>query len=119
MRRAFAILSLILAAAAPADPVPVDMQQKIIAHFSPAMVLPQTTIWHFDRMAPFVLGGVTVCGRVNYQNSTKKYLGLEPFYAVVQDGAVNDGGISSNDKLLDPEGSVAFSYKQHCGDGGR
>lgn len=110
---------LLVLAAAPAAsgwaaPVPKALQQPVIDHFRGVFVLPDLVIWQFDQAKPYPLGGMTVCGHVNILNSTRRYMGLQPFYAVVRDGAWVEGDIVGN-KVQDPTGAVAASYKTLCG----
>lgn len=119
MRLALSAVALLLVAAAPppSDPVPPALQDVIIAKISTTLVLPASAIWQFDRSQPYALGGTLVCGRVNYQISTRRYVGMSPFYAVVNDGKVSEWALVSTEYKLDPTGATTLAYKQHCDSG--
>jgi hypothetical protein len=92
------------------------LQEAVIDHFSPELVLPRTAIWHFSSATPYLLGGTLVCGNVNYQNSVKKYVGRLPFYLVVlKNGTTGDGGLLPEDPLLDPTDTARSTYVRLCG----
>jgi len=94
-------------------PVPDDLKQPTMLYFRKLFVLPDTTIWHFDYAKPYPLGGITVCGRVNFQNSDRVYSGDKLFYTVFQDGKVIDGGVLGN-VVDDPVGTTAASRHSFC-----
>jgi hypothetical protein len=76
-------------------------------------VLPDFTKWRWDNAKPYPLGGRLICGHVNFQNSNRRYMGEEAFYAVVRDGKYREGGVVGN-MIQDPAGTVRFAYKTLC-----
>jgi len=98
-----------------AAPVTLADQQVVIEHFRSTFVLPQFTQWRFDKAGPYRLGGTLICGGVNFQNSVRRYVGEQPFYAVVRDGKFTEGGIVGN-AVQDPAGTVQFAYNILCQD---
>jgi hypothetical protein len=98
---------------APGDEVALADQQVITEHFRPIFVYPQFTRWRFETAAPYRLGGMLICGHVNFQNSNRVFVGEKPFYTVVRNGRYLEGGIVGN-KVEDPAGSVAFAYSLLC-----
>ncbi len=111
----FAVLMAALAAPqAFANPVPVPTQRLVQAHFAPILVLPATAIWRFEVLKPYAGGGDLVCGHVNFQVSTRRYLGFLGFYAVVQNGKVANGGIEADSEIQDPTGAFKFAYQTLC-----
>ncbi|HTZ69234.1 MAG TPA: hypothetical protein VMB71_01150 [Acetobacteraceae bacterium] len=109
------LVSLLLAAAAEPGSVSTNLQQSIVASLGRMMVLPQTTVWQFDWSKPGPAGGTLVCGHVNYQDSTRHYLGLQPFFAIVRNGKVAESGIQTKSGAVDPTGAISYSYDQYCG----
>jgi hypothetical protein len=103
-----------LGAASPPPPVPADIQQRVIAHFSDAFVLPDTAIWKFDGYPPFPEGGNVACGRVNYQDSTKAYIGYRGFFAVIRGPNIDAANILPRFSRQDPTGAATATYHQLC-----
>jgi len=109
-------LAILLAAAAQAaNRVPAAVQQVVMAYLEPSLVLPATALWTFDSAAPFPLGGTLVCGHVNYQISTRRYVGPSPFYAIVSDDHVREWGLVTPSTSSDPTGAIRLNYQEHCG----
>jgi len=109
------LVCLVFAAAALAADVPVDTKRLIQSHFAPTLVLPATAIWRFDGMKPYGGGGDMVCGKVNFQNSTRRYIGFLGFYAVIRNGKVGISGIEAENVMQDPTGAFKFAYHNFCG----
>jgi hypothetical protein len=107
-------MALWAAPQASAGIVPVPTQRLIEAHFAPRLVLPALAIWRFEVMKPYPGGGELVCGHVNFQNSTRQYLGFLGFYAVVDSDRVTIGGIEADSEIQDPTGAFKFAYQTLC-----
>jgi hypothetical protein len=105
---------LILSGAALADTVPPDLQRITMEHFLPSFVYPDLVQWEWDSAKPYPLGGTAVCGKVNFPNSNRRYLGYKEFYALVVDGKYQEGGIVGNN-VQDPAGAIGFAYRTVCG----
>ncbi len=97
------------------DDVPQAFRQAVIDKFARGFMLPQTVLWKFDYVQPYPIGGFAVCGRVNYQNSTRKYVGEQRFFARLQDGRVTQSGIVARNKMEDPAHANADAYAIACG----
>jgi len=93
--------------------VPMEVQDLVEAALSPHLVLPQTARWDFTFMAPYISGGNVVCGRVNYQSAMRKYVGAEPFYAIVKRGAVVVA-LLQDPPWVDTTGAEAERFKALC-----
>lgn len=94
-------------------PVPPAIRRQVMAFFAPSWVLPDTVMYRWDALRPTFGGDQVVCGWVNYQNSTRVYVGWRAFYAIVhgaeiptsaiQPGNLTDGissAITKNFNLL-------------------
>jgi hypothetical protein len=88
---AFWLASLPAFAATSPNPVPLDIRDKVEAYFQAAFVLPQTNIWHFDSIKPYIEGDQVVCGWVNFQSAAQAYVGFHQFYAIVHQGEIGLG----------------------------
>jgi hypothetical protein len=111
------IVSLALAplsGTAQATPVPPDVQQRVITIFSDSLVLPDTAEWRFESFEPFPGGGNVACGVVNYQDSTKVYIGWRGFYAVVRGPNITTRAILPRYKRQDPTGGALYDYTLLC-----
>jgi hypothetical protein len=97
------------------NPVPDSLKQPTMLYFRKLFVLPDTVLWHFDFSKPYPLGGTTLCGRVNFQNSMRVYGGDKLFYTIFQDGKLVDGGVVGN-VVDDPVGTTAASRRRFCED---
>jgi hypothetical protein len=95
------------------NPVPDNMKQMSMLYFRKLFVLPDTVLWDFDFTKPYPLGGITVCGRVNFQNSDRVYGGKKLFYTIVQEGKIIDGGVVG-DVVDDPVGTTRDTRHKFC-----
>jgi hypothetical protein len=87
----------------------------VIDHFSPMFVVPQTAIWEFDSISHYLLGGTLICGKVNYQDSLHRYVGLQPFYLVVRSNhSIGDGDLLPLYVIRDPTGTKRSTYTKVC-----
>ncbi len=114
VRRAW--LGLVMCAcagAARADDVPVALQDTVEAAMALNFIRPQTTVWRFDGVKPYVLGDRVVCGYVNFQTASAHYLGYHQFYAVIHEGTVALAQI--DDPANDSSGQLAAKLRQLCG----
>ena len=68
--------------------VPANVRDQVEAALAPNLVIPETAIWSFAFMAPYVNGGNVVCGAVDYQSAMRVYVGPKRFYAFVKRGVV-------------------------------
>ena len=93
--------------------VPPDTQFLVESAFAPQLVLPATAMWRFEYMKPYGSGQI-VCGHVNFQRSTRQYIGFLGFYAVVRHGRVGISGIEAENAMQDPTGSIKFAYDSMC-----
>lgn len=98
------------------DDVPPEVRQAVTDRFARGFLLPNTVMWKFDYTQPYPTGGLAVCGRVNYQNSTRRYVGEQPFFARLQDGRVIQSGIVARSKIEDPVHANANAFAIACGD---
>jgi hypothetical protein len=110
------LISLLLTCAAlPAGALEPDPKQRamIDAYFSPQFVWPDQAIWRYLKTQPF-LDGTLWCGQVNEMNSSRRYLGFQPFYVTLYADGVHEGAImgSAHD---DPTGTLRGMLKQRCG----
>ena len=94
--------------------VPDTLRQAVIEQLQKTLVYPELAIWQFDYMQPYPTEGVAVCGRVNYPNSTRRYVGYLKFFAHMRDGHVIKAGIVSPSVRDDPVLSNATAYKIAC-----
>ena len=76
------------ALAAEEAPVTIDMQDKVEEAAAKQLVKPETALWTFDFVRPYPGGGQIVCGKISYQDSTKKYRGPYRFFATVRSDKV-------------------------------
>jgi hypothetical protein len=98
----------------PASPVPPDVQKRVIDSFSNAFVYPDTAIWKFDGYPPFAAGGNVACGRVNYQDSTRAYIGYRGFYVVLRGPNIDASSVLPRFPWQDPTGARTNSYHELC-----
>ncbi len=61
-----------------------DLQDKVEDKAAAQLVKPETAVWIFDFIRPDPGGGRIICGKINYQDSTKKYRGPYRFFATVR-----------------------------------
>ena len=94
--------------------VPETIRNAVIDRLQKNFVYPQLTIWKFDYMQPYPTEGISVCGRVNYLNSTRRYVGELNFFAHIRDGKVVQAGIVSHSVREDPVLGNADAYKIAC-----
>ena len=97
------------------DDVPQALRQAVMDKMARGFVLPDSVVWKFDFTQPYPTGGTSVCGRVNYQNSTRRYVGEQPFFARLLSGRVIKAGIISPSKIEDPVHAVADAFAVACG----
>ena len=95
--------------------VPDDIRQIVIEKLQKTFIYPMLTIWKFDFMQPYPTEGVSVCGRVNFANSTRHYIGEQNFYAHLRGGKVFEAGIVARRAQEDPVLGNATAYKVACG----
>jgi hypothetical protein len=95
--------------------IPIETQTLIKARFRNTFLLPELVQWKFDFTKPYPTGGIAVCGRVNYQVSTRRYVGFRPFMALVVDGRVTDHRIVPGVYAEDPTYASLAAYKVACG----
>ncbi len=93
--------------------VPADVQQLVEDYFNDRFVYPDTTDWHFDFIAAYPGSERIVCGRVNYQNARRQYVGEKHFFAIFDRKGVNSVGITQ-DENEDRLGEGAFKLKTLC-----
>jgi hypothetical protein len=105
---------LFAGSAAMANPVPSKTQRLLEAFFAPQLPLPDTAIWRFELIKPYMGGGDIVCGAVNFQRSTRVYIGFLGFYAVVRHGKVGINGLQAEHAQQDPTGAFKFAYETLC-----
>ena len=114
MRNAwFGVAMCACAAPALADDVPVALQDTVEAAVGTNFIRPQTTVWRFDGVKPYVLGDRVVCGYVNFQSAGAHYLGFHQFYAIIHEDAVSLAQIADPD--TDASGQLAAKLRQLCG----
>jgi hypothetical protein len=105
-----------LAATSPgagASPVPLDIRDKVEEYFRQGFVLPQTNIWRFDSMKPYVSGDQVVCGWVNFQSAAQVFVGFHQFYAIIHQGEISLAQMS--DPGEDTTGARADKLALLCG----
>lgn len=112
-----ALLTALSAGAACASTVgkPPTQQQRdaIEAKLSLFMVLPETTIWRFAPVKPYLGDQVLVCGQVNFQAASRKYIGFRRFYATLDDNRVTLAQLE--DQITDPSGRMHQKIDLLCG----
>ncbi len=114
MRRVlFGVTMCACAAPALADDLPVALQDTVEAAVGTNFTAPQTAVWRFDGVKPYVLGDRVVCGYVNFQSAGQHYLGFHQFYAIIHEDAVSLAQIS--DPNSDASGQLAAKLRQLCG----
>ena len=96
--------------------VPDDVRQAVIAATQRTFIYPQLVIWKFDFIQPYPTDGIAVCGRVNFPNSTRRYVGEQPFYAHMIGGQVIESGVVAQRQNEDPVLANAAAYKIACGE---
>ncbi len=96
-----------------ADDVSVALQDIVEAAMAANFIRPQTNMWRFDGLKPYVLGDHVVCGYVNFQSAGARYLGFHQFYAVVHNDAVTLAQIDDPDN--DGTGQLAAKLRLLCG----
>lgn len=106
------LLLTAIAVPAVAETVAPTLRDTIEDTMSTNFVRPQTTIWRFDAMKPYLGDEQVVCGWVNYESAAQKYLGFHQFYAIVSNGAVTLSQIG--DPTQDPSGKLAEKLKALC-----
>jgi len=111
--RAILLFTMVCGTAA-ANQVPIPVQRLVKARFAVNMPLPDTALWRFDSVKPYAGGGDIVCGTVNFQNSTRVYMGVLGFYAIISRGKVGLAGIEANNAMEDPTGAFSFAYHNLC-----
>jgi hypothetical protein len=111
--RAILLFTMVCATAA-ANEVSIPVQRLVKARFAVNMPLPDTALWRFDGVKPYAGGGDIVCGKVNFQNSTRVYMGMMGFYAVIRSGKVGLAGIEATNAMEDPTGAFSFAYHNLC-----
>jgi hypothetical protein len=111
--RAFLLFTMVCGSAA-ANDVSIAYQRLVKAHFAINLPLPDLAIWRFDSVRPYPGGGDIVCGKVNYQNSTRVYMGMLGFYVVIRNDRVGLSGIEANNAMEDPTGAFKFAYHNLC-----
>lgn len=84
-------------AASQEQPVSVEVQDKVIAVIGRQLVKPETARWVFDFIRPDPGGGQIICGKVDYQDSTKKFLGAHRFFVTYSGGKVRQMALESTD----------------------
>lgn len=97
------------ARAAQEEPVSFDLQDKVIAKIGRLLVMPETARWVFDFIRPDPGGGQIVCGKVDYQDSTKKYQGPHRFFAIYSRDKVNQVMVESTDPSRNRSLDVDFA----------
>jgi hypothetical protein len=91
------------------------MRQTIRDRFRKIFMLPDTVLWRYDFTRNYPTGGISVCGRVNYQDSTRRYVGFLKYYARFTDGKIVDTGILPRNANQDPVHANADAYRIACG----
>lgn len=99
-------------AKAPATEVPLTVRDTVEEHFAANFVLPQTSVWRWDGIRPYLPGQRAVCGWVNFQSASHVYVGFHQFYAIVDSSKVVLGQIASPDE--DNTGMLAAKLRVVC-----
>lgn len=93
--------------------VPSNVRDQVEAALAPNLVIPETAIWSFAFMAPYVNGGNVVCGAVNYQSAMRVYVGPKRFYAFVNRGVVTFSQLQ-DPPVIDTSGEEAKKFHLLC-----
>jgi hypothetical protein len=96
--------------------IPLETQQLIKAKFADSFLFPDYVQWRFDFTRPYPTSGTSVCGRVNYQNSTHNFIGFKPFFALILNGRVTDYHIVPGVYAQDVTYAGLAAYKVACGE---
>jgi hypothetical protein len=95
--------------------LPRETRDLVKASFREIFLLPDQVHWEFDVVRPYPTTGTSVCGRVNYEDSTRHYVGFRLFFAVLVDGHVTDHRIVPDSYVADPTYTNLQGYKIACG----
>jgi len=95
--------------------IPLETQQLIKAKFADSFLFPDYVQWRFDFTRPYPTSGTSVCGRVNYQDSTHAFIGFKPFFALILNGRVTDYHIVPGVYAQDVTYAGLAAYKVACG----
>ena len=79
------------------------------------MVLPETALWKFEPVKPYLGSGKLLCGAVNYQSLMRRYVGYHRFYAIMYDDRVTLAQIENPGE--DPSGRLHAKLELLCGKG--
>ena len=96
-----------------AEPPTMQQQDTIEDYLVPNFVLPQTSIWRFADVKPYIGGQTLVCGKVNFQSAMRRYQGFHRFYAVLDQGRVTLAQIENHDE--DTSGRLTEKLDLICG----
>ncbi len=110
---ALALAALACPARGRAEPPSIRQQDAIEDYLSPNFVLPQTSVWRFADVKPYIGGQVLVCGKVNFQSAMQRYLGFHRFYAALDHDRVVLAQIES--PVDDPSGRLSEKLDLLCG----
>jgi hypothetical protein len=104
-----------LRAALPSDGgQPTRRQRDLVEEaLAPNLVLPQTAMWQFAALKPYVDGARLICGWVNYQSLMRRYVGIRRFYAILDEDRVTLAQIE--DDQSDPSGRLHGKLDMLCG----
>ncbi len=98
--------------AASGEPVPQDVRDKVEAAFHARFLRPETNIWRFDAMRPYLGSDKVVCGFVNFQSAAQRYVGFHQFYAIIHQGEVQLSQFE--DVREDSSGALLIKLKTLC-----
>ena len=98
-----------------AEPPTVQQQDLIEDHFIPNFVLPQTSIWRFSDVRPYIDGQTLICGKVNFQSAMRRYVGFQRFFAAIDHDQIILAQLENPDE--DPSGKLAAKLDLLCGKG--
>ncbi len=95
--------------------VPDELRQAVIYHLQHDFVYPDLVVWDFQFIQPYITGGIAICGQLNLADSTRRYVGMQPFYAIYVSGNVTSAGIVAKRQNEDPVLSNRAAFKIACG----
>ncbi len=112
---AFAAFVGLLAPTGPtsAEEATIKQRDAIEDYMAPNFVLPESSIWRFSAIKPYIGGKKLVCGEVNFQSAMRQYVGFHRFYVTLDDNRVVLAQIEN--KNADPSGKLAARLDLLCG----
>lgn len=110
---AFVMIFAALPLLGQAEDSSLHQRDLVIAKLDNQLVIPETALWRWAPLKPYLGSVKLVCGEVNYESSTRKYQGYHRFYALVDSDRVTLAQIE--DARQDPSGRLKEKLDDLCG----